>query len=78
MKPSINAYSFDIKSQLLDALMQGMGGGGGMRTLSKRKSDENFKTCSLKSLGNPVSSTGQFFRREIASFLLRCTQPKRG
>ena len=27
-----------------------MGGGGGMRTLSKRKSDENFKTCGLISL----------------------------
>ena len=55
--------------------MRGMG--GGMRTLSKRKSDENFKTCSLKSLGSPVPSTEQFFRREIASFLFAVLSRKK-
>ena len=43
---------------------------------SDEKSDENFKTCSLKSFGRPVPCTGQFFCREMASFLFCCLSQK--
>ena len=33
---------------------------------------------SVNNLGSPVLCTGQFFRREVASFLFRCAQPKKG
>ena len=40
--------------------------------------DEDFQTCSLKSLWSPVPCTGKSFRREIATFLFHCARPKRG
>ena len=73
----IEADSFNIRKEFLGIIMCGMGGGE-MRMPSKRKSDKSFETCRLNNLGSPVLCTGQFFRREIASFLFRCTQPKRG
>ena len=72
----VKADSFDVRKEFL-GITCGMGGGE-MRTPSKRKSDKSFETCRLNNLGSPVLSAGQFFRREIASFLFRCAQPKRG
>ena len=72
----VKADSFDVRKEFL-GITCGMDGGE-MRTPSKRKSDKSFETCRLNNLGSPVLSAGQFFRREIASFLFRCAQPKRG
>ena len=73
----IKADSFDIRILRHNNVRDGWGGGE-MRTPSKRKSDKSFETCRLNNLGSPVLCTGQFFRREIASFSFRCAQPKRG
>ena len=73
----VKADSFDIRKEFLVIIMRGMGGRE-MRMPSKRKSDKSFETCRLNNLGSPVLCTGQFFRREIASFLFHCAQLKRG